>query len=338
MFREAYERIGILGNLQTPNHIQSAILSANLELSSWVGKGLNLWMIKKEMQSLSPNKHIYELGRRTVRLLEVTSINPQRLLGGTAQSTRGGNPENCFDPNITTGCVQDLPNGSISYNFGDVNKSVVYVGILPLEEKFYTLEIFSSDSNESSKTVERSIGNFFYPAGKISWFVLENPSNAPIWGIEETGGGMLRIQQIYFCQPSNFGAGDRLLSPISRSEYMAISSKMNTGVPSGYYFNQRTNPTLTLWPVPAPNTSSALLYTSYEHAQDVTQMFESVNVPQRFYDAFICGLSARLALKFAPDRYQLLKQEAYESYQNAAKTDFENVPFRFTPDFTPYSS
>lgn len=338
LFREAFERIGIIGNEQTPLNVKSAIMSANLELSSWPGRGLNLWLVRREMFSLYPNQPIYTLPSYTVRVLEVTATQPIRLnTGGTAFTTAGGNANNCFDPTITAGCIQAAPNGSIGYDYGlGKSNSILYVGVAPLESSTYALQVEYSFDNVSWTPVYTAPSQV-YPSQRITWFVIENSLNARAWRITEKGGATLAIQQIYFDQPSTVGTGDRLLSCLSRSEYMAIATKMNTGFPSGYYFDQNIPPTIVLWPVPAtspPQTN--ILYTNYRYAQDVTQMFQNAEVPQRFYDALVAGIAARLALKFAPDRYQLMKAEAMDAYAVAAKTDFENVTIRFEPDFTQY--
>lgn len=338
LFREAFERIGIIGNDQTPLHVQSAIMSANLELSSWPGKGLNLWLIQRQMFSIYPNQPIYTLPTNTVRALELSAITPIRLnSGGSASSSNGGDAANCFDSNQTSGCIQNAPNGNISYDYGFGNAySILYVGITPLSDSTYTLVVDYSFDNVNWTTVYTAPSQK-YLASQTTWFVIEKSLNARAWRIRETGGATLAIQKIYFDQPTNVGTGDRLLSPLSRSEYMAIASKMNTGFPSGYYFDQTITPTIILWPVPAVgNTATAVLYTNYRYAQDVTQMFQNAEIPQRFYDALVAGLSARLAVKFAPDRYPLMKSEASEAYATAAHTDFENVTLRFQPDFNQY--
>jgi len=338
LFREAYERIGIIGNDQTPLNVQSAIMSANLELSSWPGRGLNLWLVQRQMFTLYPNQPIYSLPLNTVRVLEVVATQPIRLnTGGTASSSAGGNAANCFDPTQTAGCIQTSANGNISYDYGAGNSySILYVGITPLNTSTYTLVVEYSFDNVNWTTVYTAPSQS-YPANQITWFVIEKALNARAWRIRETEGATLQIQQIYFDQPTTTGTGDRLLSPLSRSEYIAISTKMTTGFPSGYYFDQTISPTIVLWPVPAiDNPSTNILYTNYRYAQDVTQMFQTVDLPQRFYDALVSGLSARLAMKFAPDRFPLMKIEAMESYAIAAHTDFENVTLRFDPDFTQY--
>jgi hypothetical protein len=338
LFRESFERIGIIGNDQTPLHVQSAIMAANLELAAWPGKGLNLWLVQRLMFNIYPNQPIYPLPSYIVRVLELSAVTPIRLnTGGVAFSSAGGNAANCFDPMATAGCVQTSQNGYISYDYGAGNSnSILYVGITPLSNATYTLAVEYSFDNINWITAYSAPSQQYYVT-QTNWLVIEQAVNARAWRIRETGGATLAIQQIYFDQPTNVGVGDRLLTALSRSEYMALPGKMNPGVPSGYYFDEEIKPTIVLWPVPSSNSqATSILYTGYRYAQDVTQMFQNIEVPQRFYDALIAGLSSRLALKFKPDRYQLMKGEAIEAYEVAAKTDFENVTIRFQPDFGRY--
>lgn len=343
LFRESYERIGIIGNDQTPLHIQSAIMSANLELSSWPGRGLNLWLIQQMMFSIYVGQPTYSLPINTIRVLELVATQPNRLnSGGTPQSSAGGNAANCFDSNQTAGCIQTSPNGNISYDYGAGNSySILYVGITPLNPdpdiSTYTLFIEYSFDNVNWTTVYKAPTQT-YPTNQITWFVIQQSLNARAWRIKETGGGTLQIQQIYFSQPTTFGTGDRLLQPLSRSEYISIPTKLTQGFPSGYYFNQTLPPTVSLWPTPpVNNTQTNILYTNYSYAQDVTQMFQTAQIPQRFYDALVAGLSARLAMKFAPEKLSIMEAKANEAYAIAAKTDFENVTMRFEPDFLYYN-
>jgi hypothetical protein len=338
LFRESFERIGIIGNEQTPLHIQSAIMSGNLELSSWPGRGLNLWLVQQQMFSVYVGQPTYTLPINTVRVLEVAATQPVRLnSGGTPGSSDGGAPGNCFDPSETAGCIQNAPNGNISYDYGANNSySILYVGITPLSNSAYTIFVDYSFDNVNWTTVYQAPQQI-YQASQITWFVIQQSLNARAWRIRETGGETLAIQQIYFSQPTTFGTGDRLLTALSRSEYIAIPTKLTQGFPSGYYFNQIIPPTITLWPTPpVNNTQTNILFTNYSYVQDITQMFQTVQVPQRFYDALVAGLSARLAMKFAPDKLPIMEAKANESYSIAGNTDFECVPLRFQPDFTSY--
>lgn len=357
LFRECFERIGIVGNDVPDLNIPSAIMSANLELSTWPGKGLNFWLIQKHMFSVYENQPIYLLPQYTVRVLNVIGSQPIRLnTGGTALSLQGitptpGNASNCFDPTQTAGCIQTVANGSIGYDYGSGNEnSILYVGITPMPylpepaiPPTYTLQVEYSFDLLNWTPVYIAPAQI-YPAFQTSWFVIEQALNARAWRITETGGATLAIQQIYFSQPTTIGVGDRTLGALSDAEWMSLATKMKPDTTNAYYFNQSTLapslcPTMTLWPVPSlgPNTPTNILYSNYRYAQDVTQMFQNVDVPQRFYDALVAGISSRLALKFAPDRYQVMKAITDEAYQIAAATDYQAVPLRLTPNLNSYN-
>lgn len=340
--RDAFERIGIIGNNVTGLQLQSAILSANLELTDWQGKGLNLPFIEQDMLSIYANQPTYALPINTVRLLEVSVAALNRLnVGGTAFSSAGGNADNVFIAGNTTGCVQTSPDGYISYNYGVGNAySVLYVGVQPLIDQTLSLTIDYSFDGSIWYNVYTPIDQFYY-ANSITWFVLPAPLNAQYWRIKENAGATMQIQQLYFTNASTT-QGNRLLTAISRSEYMAIANRSIQSTSGSYYFNNINTPTITLWPMPYNNQYNVLYYTRLRYAQDITNLTDTIDIPQRFYEAFTAGLAMRLAEKFpenmTPERWQLLQSRApiNSAYLTAAQTDFENVTIRFEPDFTSY--
>lgn len=343
LLKESYERIGIIGDQLTGLQIQSAIMSANLELTAWQGKVPLQWTRKRFLLSLYINQPTYMLPSTITRIVDAVAIQPQRLTGnGTATSSDGGNAANCFDPTATAGCIQTAPDGSIAYDYGVGNsQSIQYVGITPLQtEAIYTLSVQYSFDNVNWQTIYVAPRQTYY-ANQVLWFVIENSLNARAWRISERGGATLQIQQIYFSVPTVTGTGDRYLTQLSYTEWMQIPTKNSQGYPSSYFFNEQINPYLTLWPVLGPtaqaNQFTGLLYTAYQYSQDVTNLFNQFDVPQRFYDALVAGIAFRLALKFAPDRIGLLKQEKQEAFQLATLTDASYVPLRLQPDFLNYT-
>ncbi len=343
LIQESFERIGIIGNDFTGLETKSAIMSANLELTAWQGKVPLSWTRKRMMISLYVGQPIYMMPKTITRIVDVSAIQPTRLnTGGTAFSSDGGSAQNCFDPTATAGCVQTAPDGYISYDYGLGNsQSVQYVGITPLASQAeYTLVVEYSFDNVNWFNVYTAPTQLYF-ANQIEWFVIENALNARVWRIRETKGATLSIQQIYFSQPTNVGTGDRYLTPLSYTEWMQIPTKNNQGFPSSYFFNKQIQPTVTLWPVLSPaalgNQFTNLLYTAYHYSQDVKALFQNVDIPQRFYDALVAGMSYRLAVKFAPEKAQSCKQDAVDSFQLATLTDYENETLRFQPDFSAYS-
>jgi hypothetical protein len=344
LIRESFERIGIIGNDLTGLHIQSAIMSANLELTSWQGKVPLSWTRKRFMFSVYVGQPTYLLPKSITRILDVTASQPTRLnQGGTAFSSAGGSASNCFDSTSTTGCTQVSAGGYISYDYGvGASQSVQYVGITPLPSQTeYTLSVDYSFDNVNWFPVYTAPKQLYF-ANQVVWFVIENAINARVWRIRETGGATLAIQQIYFSQATTTGTGDRYLTPLSYTEWMQIPTKNNQGFPSSYFFNSQIQPTLTLWPIVGPsalaNQFTSILYTAYQYSQDVTLLFQQFDLPQRFYDALVAGIAYRLAVKFSPDKAALLKAESSEAFQLAALTEFQSVTLRFQPDFSTYMS
>lgn len=340
LIRESFERIGIIGNEFTGLQIQSAIMSANLELTKWTGKVPLSWTRKRFMFSLYDGQPIYQLPITITKMIDVVAVQPQFLLGGSSFSSAGGTPGNCFDYSSTTGCTQVSPDGYISYNYGPTNSySIQYVGVVPLSQSTYKLVVEYSFDNVNWFTIYRAPSQTYF-ANQTAWFVIDNSLNAKVWRIRETGGATLAIQYIYFGQPTNIGTGDRYLTSISYTEWMQIATKMNVGYPSSFFFNAQIQPTLTLWPVPGNSPANGgftnILYTAYQYIADVTALFNQFDVPQRFYDALVAGLSFRLATKFKPERAQEMKQLSVEAFQTAVLTDYENVTLRLQPDFTSY--
>jgi len=337
IIREILERIGLIGNVETGLLVQSAVMSMNLELSRWPGLGLNLWMVERQMLALYPNQPIYSLPANTIRIIDVVASAPVRYnLGGVATSsaTSSGTAGNCFNPAATQGCtLVPSANSYIQYSYPPIQPypSIFYVGILPLSQGMYSINVQLSFDNVNWIDALISPTQMYYPT-QTNWLVVQNCANAQYWRIfERTTTTALAIQQIYFSVPSSNGSGDRTLSPLSRQDWIDIPNKfIGNSFPSGYYFDQSLNPTIILYPVPSA-TYPTLLYTSYRSCQDIASLSQNVDIPVSFYDALISATAYRMAQKFAPDRVGMLKADADEAYRLAGQTNFENVPLNINP-------
>jgi hypothetical protein len=127
---------------------------------------------------------------------------------------------------------------------------------------------------------------------------------------------------------------DLEISKISRSEYFNIPVKAQTGQrPTQFYLERIRTPVLYLWPVP-DNDDYTLIYYRLRMLQDVGAYTNSPDAVNRWMDAIAAGGAARLAIKAAPDRVEVLKQEAGEALAIAKGEDRERVPLRLYPDLT----
>mgnify|MGYP000744739468 CR=1 FL=1 len=125
---------------------------------------------------------------------------------------------------------------------------------------------------------------------------------------------------------------DRVIMPISRTEYASYPNKTQQGFPTSYWFDRLVSPTLTLWPVPDGSSATILKYYRVRQIQDANlQNGENVEIPYRWLEALADGLTYRLARIWAPQMAQMLKGQADESYQIAAMQDVEAVPTYISP-------
>jgi hypothetical protein len=146
-----------------------------------------------------------------------------------------------------------------------------------------------------------------------------------------TGPGVIPLPQPGPQPVYNYGP-DRVIMPISRTEYASYPNKTQQGFPTSYWFDRLTSPSITLWPVPDGSSATILKYYCVRQIQDANlQNGENVEIPYRWLEAFADGLAYRLARIWQPQMAPDLKGQADESYQIAAEQDVEVVNTYISP-------
>jgi hypothetical protein len=125
---------------------------------------------------------------------------------------------------------------------------------------------------------------------------------------------------------------DRVIMPISRTEYASYPNKSQQGFVTSFWYDRLISPTITLWPVPDGTSSTILKYYRVRQIQDANlQNNENVEVPYLWLEAFADGLTYRLARIWNPAMAVALKGQADESYNIAANQNVENVGTYISP-------
>lgn len=135
------------------------------------------------------------------------------------------------------------------------------------------------------------------------------------------------------------GAGnaiDRIILPVSRTEFASYPNKAQQGFPTIFWQNRLINGTVTLWPVPDGTQTSLKYYQVIQIDDSNLTNGQTVNVPYYFLEAVTLGLAYRLALAWAPDRVAMLKPLADESYDIAARQNEETSDFFVSPQMSSY--
>ena len=129
---------------------------------------------------------------------------------------------------------------------------------------------------------------------------------------------------------------DRLILPISRTEYASYPNKDQQGFTTTYWFDRLLSPTVTLWPVP-DGTTTSLKYYRVRQIQDANLTSnQNVEIPYLWLEAFAYGLAQRLAIIWAPDKVAILKPMADEAYQIAADQNVEQASQFISPMISGY--
>jgi hypothetical protein len=137
----------------------------------------------------------------------------------------------------------------------------------------------------------------------------------------------------------NSGANiDRIILPVSRTEYASYPNKEQQGFPTVFWFDRLISPTVTLWPV--PNTDNGPQYLKYYRVrwlQDSNlQNGEQVEIPYLWMEAFSYGLAQRLAQIWVPALVAQLKPLADEAYDIASRQNVEQAQQYISPVIAGY--
>jgi len=125
---------------------------------------------------------------------------------------------------------------------------------------------------------------------------------------------------------------DRVIMPISRTEYASYPNKTQQGFPTSYWFDRLISPSITLWPVPDGSSATILKYYRVRQIQDANlPNGQTVEIPYMWLECFSDGLAYRLARIWAPQIAPQLKIQADESYQIAATQNVESVNTYISP-------
>ena len=130
---------------------------------------------------------------------------------------------------------------------------------------------------------------------------------------------------------------DRIIMPVSRTEYATYPNKEQQGFPTVFWFDRLINPTVTLWPVPDGGSTSALKYYRVRRLQDSEFTGgQTVEIPYLWLEAFADGLAYRLAKVWNPQLAVGLKAVADETYKIAAEQNIEQAQQYISPSIFGY--
>ena len=130
---------------------------------------------------------------------------------------------------------------------------------------------------------------------------------------------------------------DRIILPVSRTEYASYPNKDQQGFTTTFWFDRLISPNVTLWPVPDGSSAQYLKYYRVRQIQDSNLANgQTVEIPYLWLEAFADGLSYRLSRIWNPTMAQGLKAISDESYNIAAAQNIEQAQQYISPQLSGY--
>lgn len=172
-------------------------------------------------------------------------------------------------------------------------------------------------------------------SGTASGGTISSSTPASVYSVDPT---TVMILDAYVTTTANSSQPiDRIIMPVSRTEYASYPNKEQTGFPTIFWFDRLISPTVTLWPVPDGTSSQSLSYYRVRQIQDSNYTSgQTVEIPYRWLEAFATGLAFRLATVWQPNAVAMLKPMSDEAYMIAAAQDVENVSMYISPQISGY--
>lgn len=171
-----------------------------------------------------------------------------------------------------------------------------------------------------------------------------------LWKVDLVEETLVAGQITYDCDPTTLcmldtyistGTGtdtnDRIITPVSRTDYAGFPNKQNTGVPTVYWFDRQITPVIYLWQPPDDAQTYTLKYYRMRQIMDVDVAGgQTAEIPIRFLEAFVTGLAYRLARIYAQDLEQLRGADYEKAWGLASRDDIEDVAISVLPQLGAY--
>jgi hypothetical protein len=339
----ALRRCRLPTQLITSEHIQIAQDVLYLLMSELVNRGIPLWCIEKQLLPLYEGMTQIDCPTGTVDVLNLNIRQLQRI-DGSASAT-SGTADNAFDGDVETDCTQLATGGSITLEF-DSETAVGNFGILPAATATWDISIQTSPDGVTYTTVYANT-EFAAVTGEWQWIDVIAPDttdesvalNAVSYvRLLATAPTTLNVAEFYIGNmPSEVP-----LARINRDDYMNLPDKQSTGRPNLYWLDlQRDAPIVRLWPAPQfQYTFYQLVMQRKRYLMDVGTLTETLDFPQRWFEAVVSELAARVAYEIQEVDLSLipvLRGAADRAMTLAWTGEGDSSPVYLRPNIRPYT-
>lgn len=307
----AYRRCRVPPEGISSEQISFALDSLYLILSMLANRGLQLWCIERYIMPLYQAQGLIEMPNGIVDILN-TNLRTLQEVSGTS---------------VTTSTTYETAFA--------VDNQVTNVGIYWNGPS--TSYVFETSMDGAIWTTVATIDNPNATAGQTTWDDIEGSLATLFFRVRATSGTLNQERVFLGNTPTEIP-----MARLNRDDYVNLPNKAFQGRPLQFWVNrQLNNPILYLWPVPSDQfiTAQVIVWIK-RYIMDVGTMTQEIEIPQRWYDAVVYILAARIAEETPtvdPQMIAILDQKAQRSLLEAENEERDDSPIFLTPNIAVYT-
>jgi len=295
----------------TAEYVDIANDQLYLLLSDLANMGAPLWCIEKQIIPLYDGVGDVVLDTKVVDILN-SNFRQLQTVSGT---------------NTTTSTTHTIAFGGDTF--------VTTVGIKWLAASV-PIALERSPDNIVWETIQTE--NPVAISGEWTWFDLESSIATPYFRVRATTG-TLAFEEIYTGNTPT----EIPLARMNRDDYTNLPNKYFQSNRSLQYWYDRVipNPVMHLWPVPNSGADySQLVIWIQRYIMDVGTMTQELEVPQRWYEAIVSMLAAKMAMEIVEvevGMIGMLDAKAQQALYTAQAEERDNSPMTIAPNIAMYT-
>ncbi len=292
-------------------HVDIANDNLYLLLSDLANQGAPLWCIQKTIYPLYEGVPTIVTDKGTVDILNSNLRWLQEVTGVNTDTATSRIVEFATPTQVTT------------------------VGIL-WSAAAVPVEFSRSDDGVTWEIIQAEVPNA--SSGEWTWYDLGSVVGADYFRVRATSGS-LGFSQIYLGNnPTEIP-----LARLNRDDFTNLPNKSFQSLrPLQYWLDRQSlSPVMNLWPVPnAAATVQQIVVWAHRHIMDVGTMTQEIEVPQRWYEAIVSMLAAKLAMEYVEvdgNLVPMLDAKAQQALYIAQQEERDNSPLNIAPSIGAYT-
>lgn len=310
IIERAYARCRIAAQQIVGEMVQDASEELYLMLSEWANQQIPLWTVEMVLLPLYEGVNEVPVGTGTMDVLRASLRTVTEVTGTNTDSSTTRSTLFSDETEVSTVGIRWSAAPPATLTFERSADGSTWTEVL-----VYTVTDSSGD-----------------------WTWVDMPSAVEALYFRVTGSGTMTYDDMVFGNTPQ----ETPMGSWHRENWFNVANKLATSdSPLNYWFERSMTPTLHIWPTPTAAAEAAQIVVQRQrYIMDVGTMTQDIEVPQRWLEAVVAGLAARLALitpEVPVQMIGLLDIKALTALNLAQEEEYESGPLRLTPDISCYT-